>query len=607
LETLLSTATCPLELQRERRDFRRWEFDAGLTALPDSGPGKRGSHVRDSATLQPPVGAISAIAFWCVSLAFAFPAFCADDGPLHATIDRLIAGGAPDYSAIAAPLAPDAEFLRRVSLDLNGMPPTAAEARAFFNDPDPQKREKLIDRLLERDEYARHMQNVFDAVLMLRLPANNVKAEEWQAFLRESFAANKPWDQLVREILAADGADPKARGPARFYLDREAEINHVTRDIGSIFLGTDLQCAQCHDHPMIASYKQRDYYGIAAFLVRSSLFEDKKVQVLTEKADGEVSFESVFEVRDKISKGPQSTPPQLFGQFTVEEPKIPKDEAYLVKPTRTVRGVPKFSRRLKLAEAVTSSSNRRFARTAANRLWSIVMGRGIVEPVQFDHPDNPPSHPELLEKLTDEFVAHGFDIKWMLRELVLSQTYQRASLPDDGEGSTPPAEEHLFARAKLRPLLPTQFAWAVLQASGAADIERAALGEKATEEAVHAKLAGRLEGSFVSLFGGAPGMPVEHFESTVTQVLFLSNSTGFLGLIQRKDGNLADRLLKLPEAEVGQIADELYLSALTRHPSPEDVEDVAAFLNGSTGEARVAAMEDLIWSVLVSSEFRFNH
>ena len=536
------------------------------------------------------------------------PPAVADEQPLRSRIDSLVAA-APDFAAQAAPLSSDSEFLRRVSLDLVGFPPTSAEARAFLDDPNPRKREILVDDLLARPEYARHMQQVFDVMLMRRLPANNVKDEEWTTFLRTSFAQNKPYDQLVREILSADGVDPNPRGPARFLLDRDADVHQITRDVGRLFLGADLGCAQCHNHPLVTGYKQADYYGLAAFLVRTSLFQDKdkKVAMLAEKADGEVSFESVFEVRDKVSTGPKSTPPQIFGALTVADPAIPKDDAYTVKPADNVRPVPKYSRRANLAAAITSPADRRFARTAANRLWSVVMGRGIVHPVDMDHPDNPPSHPELLDLLTDQFVAHKFDVQWLLRELVLSQTYQRSSLRLTPEGQpAPPAEEKQFAQASLRPLSPAQFARTVLQATGESEVQRAALGDALTEEAVHAKLAG-YENQFVSLFGGAPGRPPEAFESTVTQVLFLSNDATIQGLVQRKDGNLADRLLKLPETDIAAIADDLYLSVLCRRPDPADVDDVTSYLQGQTGESRTAAMYELIWSLIASAEFRFNH
>src|SRR5262249_17793001 len=145
----------------------------------------------------------------------------------------------------------DAEFLRRIFLDLTGTIPSAVEARTFLSDPTADKRQKLIDRLLASPEHARHLQNVFDVLLMERRPDQQVPRAQWQEFLRPSFAANKPGDELVRDILSADGSDPKTRPAAKFVLDRDAEPVTVTRDISRLFLGMNLTCAQCHDHPVV--------------------------------------------------------------------------------------------------------------------------------------------------------------------------------------------------------------------------------------------------------------------------------------------------------------------------------------------------------------------
>lgn len=542
--------------------------------------------------------------------------------PLHEQIDRLIAAKTPDFQTVAAPLAADAEFLRRVSLDLSGLLPGTDQTRAFLVDDDPHKRAKLIDRLLGSPEYARHMQRVFDVILMRRLPQKNVKTTQWEEYLRQSFAENKPWDQITREILTADGSDAEHRGPARFYLDREGDVNEITRDVARIFLGADLKCAQCHDHPEVEDWTQDDYYGLSAFLVRSFVFTDKqkKTTVFAEKADGEATFSSVFFPSSKK----ETARPQLFGGPVLDEPEFKnQDAAYKVKPAKNVRPIPKFSRRAQLGEMIVSS--RRFARTTVNRLWAHMMGRGLVHPLDRDHSGNPPSHPELLKLLTDEFANHRYDIQWFLRELALSQTYQRSSRQsppsaDGGNDQSPPSADggnqeghqtelpppQTFAVALLKPLSPAQFAWSVLQATGEADVQRKTLGDKLTEAALHQKLAG-VENQFVSLFGGLPGQPPENFESTVDQVLFLSNDATILNLIHRKNGNLADRLLTLPADDPRAVADELFLSVLIRPPTEQDVQDVQEFLADKTGEARSAAVEELIWALIASSEFRFNH
>jgi hypothetical protein len=477
---------------------------------------------------------------------------------------------------------------------------------------------------------------------MRRLPAKNVSAELWETFLRSAFAENKPWDQITREILGSDGVDKEQRGPARFYLDRNGEVNEITRDIASVFLGANLECAQCHDHPEYDDWKQEHYYGISAFLVRSSLFTDPKTKttMLAEKADGEVKFESVFDVRDKKSKGPKSTLPRLFDEVAFTEPEFKKGEEYDVKPAKNVRPVPKYSRRAQLPAAITAPENERFARTAANRLWAIMLGRGLIEPVDMDHAGNPPSHPELLDVLTAEFAAHQFDIKWFLREVALSQTYQLSSrrapldstvaavtdegsrIPqnsgDAGDAAETPENaripgnsaaevgEAAFAQAILKPLSPAQFAWAILEAVGEADVQRQSLGAKSNEENLYKRL-DNFESTFVGRFSGTPGEPPAGFESTVDQVLFLSNDNLVRNLIKPKPGNLADRLNKLPADNPQAIADELFLSVLTRPPSEDDIRDVTDYLADRSPEARTAAIAELIWALVTSAEFRFCH
>jgi len=558
--------------------------------------------------------------------------------PLHVMIDRLVALQTADYDKLAAPVCSDEEFVRRIWLDLTGSTPSIADTRQFLADADPDKRAKLIDRLLTSPEYARHMQRLFDLALMRRLPAKHVPVAEWEKFLRDSFAQNKPWDQIVREILTADGSDPAQRGPARFYLDREGEVNEITRDIGKLFLGADLQCAQCHNHPTIDDYKQSHYYGISAFYVRSFVMTDKEKRVVfAEKADGEATFESVFEIRDKVSKGPQTTAPKLFEGMSISEPKFEKiDDAYVVKPNdkdKTVRPVPRFSRRVKFAEFIASTENRRFCRTTANRLWALMFGRGIVHPVELDHSDNPPSHPLLLAMLTEELANEHLDIKQFLREIALSKTYQRSSRRESADPNQPLPSDALFAQAILKPLSPDQFAWSVMQATGEVDVQRQAINPDALEldaelkaklkagpvepdkqplvnKAIEAELYKRLAGyeqRFVQLFGGQPGHPPEGFESTTDQVLFLANDGAMMGFIRPRGGNLADRLLKLPEDNPQQIAEELFLSTLTRRPTAEDIADVTGYLVGQTGPARAQAVQELIWAAISSSEFRFNH
>jgi hypothetical protein len=518
--------------------------------------------------------------------------------PLHERIDQALAQGHANFEATAAPLAGDAEFLRRIYLDLAGCIPTAAQARAFLQDPAADKRARLIDQLLASPAYARHMQQVFDALLMERRPAKNVPAAQWQEYLYRSFASNKPYDLLVRELLSADGADPKSRPAARFLLDRDGEPHQITRDVSRLFLGMNLQCAQCHDHPLVDAYHQEHYYGVYAFFNRSYLLRDpaSKQMVLAEKAEGEVSFQSVF--MPKVTK---ATGPRLPDGPLLKEPKLVKGKEYLVAPAKNVRPVPAFSRRAQLASLLADGSNERFKRTAANRLWALVMGRGIVQPLDYDHAGNPPSHPELLHLLTNDLAARHFDVKGLLRELTLSRAYQRSSSLPAGSKQMP--EATAFAVAALRPLSPEQLAASLMQATGLTDAERQTLGPKATEPALFARLAKNLP-AFETIFGGQPGEPADgQSEPTLAQALFLRNGAQLEGWLAPRPGTLTARLLAIKDAAA--VADELYLSVLTRPPGNDEKKEVADYLAARTD--RTAALRELAWALLTSAEFRFNH
>ncbi len=243
--------------------------------------------------------------------------------------------------------ASDAEFLRRIYLDLLGTIPTPTEARAFLADQMPNKRTRLIDRLLASPEHARYLANVLDVMLMERRPARNANLSQWTEALRQATASNRPWDVLVRDILSCDSGDPKTSGLARFLLDRDAEPNLVTRDISRLFLGTNLQCAQCHDHPRVEEYRQEHYYGLFAFVSRTQLVRPKgsKLAMLAEKADGEVTFQSVFDP----AKTTKATGPRIPNGPALKETPPEKGKEYLVAPAPGVRFVPRYSRATALA------------------------------------------------------------------------------------------------------------------------------------------------------------------------------------------------------------------------------------------------------------------
>ena len=333
-------------------------------------------------------------------------------------IDRLVtqSTGVSEWT-----LASDATLIRRVTLDLIGETPATAEVRAFIADASPDKYVQLVDRLLSDPRHSRRMADWLDLTLMERRAKVHIDLAEWKTYLENAFQDQRTLDSMVREILMADGSDELGRPAARFYLARSVEPNLLTRDIGRFLFGRDLQCAQCHNHPHIEDYNQSDYYGIFAFVNRSSLFTDKdKKAFVADKADGEVEFTSVF-TGDEGRTGPQ-----LPGGSRLIEPIIAPDRSYTTPPAEGVRPIPSFSRRKWLAEHATNGDNAAFNKNWANRLWALMFGRGLVHPLDLHHRENPPTHPELLETLGISLSKYDFDTRRFLREVALSRVYRRA-------------------------------------------------------------------------------------------------------------------------------------------------------------------------------------
>lgn len=531
--------------------------------------------------------------------------------PLHQQIDQLIAEGKPQFEQQAAPLADDATFLRRVTLDLTGTIPTADEVRTFVADSSPDKRSQRIDQLLASPEHARRLQYLFDTMLMERRPGKYVKTAEWEEYLRQSFLENRPWDELVHEILTVDGTDKTTRPAARFLLDRELKSEVVTRDLGRIFLGRDLQCAQCHDHPNVNDYLQRHYHGLDAFLSRSYLFKDPKTKQASigEKAEGQVSFTSVF------TKEEGMTAPRVLDLPEIPDPADTK-KAYKVKPAKNVRSVPVYSRRLQLADALTSQNNEAFQKNIVNRLWAMMMGQGLVEPLDMWHSDNPPTHPKIVSLLSEELASHEFNLRYVIRELALTQTYQRSS---HVSAETEIPERSAYQMGLLKPLTPEQLAWSMMQATGvtSATLERLQTKQRKVdekqktkkaedslwqEEALHDALKGNVA-AFVRTFG-IVGAQTTRFDASADQALFLLNGNTIQAWLAPSGNQLTARLKKLDQPTA--IAEELYLSVFSRFPTETEIKQVTLFLEGGPKPSD-QDLQQLIWAALSSDEFRFNH
>ncbi len=339
--------------------------------------------------------------------------------PLHQRIDELVES---DAIGPLASLCSDADFLRRITLDLTGAIPTVEQVNNFLADRSNNKREMVVERLIMSQDFVRHMAIGLDVMLLERRSDKTVAIKDWERYLIDSVASNKPLDQLFQELVYMDEDDPKSGVPVKFILNRDAEPNAVTRDVGRLAFGMDMQCAQCHDHPLVKDYLQDDYYGLFAYWLRIRLFTDPKSKAvkLSEQADGEASFSSVFTGSGHESALPR--PPR--GSALLDEPTLIGNDAYTIEPGKDNAGKPKFSRRQSLSKAL--SNNPQFRRNIANRLWLIMFGRGIVHPIDLHHSDNPPVNPRLLRLLADELANQQFQLRPMLRQFALTRAYQRA-------------------------------------------------------------------------------------------------------------------------------------------------------------------------------------
>ncbi|MFM8892688.1 MAG: DUF1549 domain-containing protein, partial [Planctomycetia bacterium] len=357
---------------------------------------------------------------------------------LHSTIDRIVSESAVGP---CAPRCGDADFVRRIYLDLVGVIPAAARVRAFLADPSADKRVRLVDELLADRGFARHMMFIVDAMFLERATPPGDLAAAWREHLYTAFAEDMPLDALLREFVSADGGDVTTRPAAAFAITREAEPVRLTRAIGRLFFGRDLQCAQCHDHPLDDDIRQAEHQGLYAFVARTSLFKGKdNMLFVSEKADGDVDYQSVF-----TQEGERGVWPRLPGGLTlVDEPRLEPAAAYTEEPTKTSRGVPAFSRRKALAAGLVEDE--RFRRNLANRVWAVFFGRGLVHPLDGMVPDNPPTHPRLLVALADALRAQGFRLRPIVREIVLTDAYQRAIEPPRPEDVDLAAVGELVAR-----------------------------------------------------------------------------------------------------------------------------------------------------------------
>lgn len=518
--------------------------------------------------------------------------------PLRQTIDSRIAAAWQSQGISPAQPASDAEFLRRVSLDLVGEIPTYDETVAFLADDAADKRAKLIDRLLDDPRYAAHQADLWDMILFGRNPPgyDTDKRDGIQRWLREQFASNRPYDQWVRELLLARGNSVE-QGPPLYYQQYRNQPEDLTEVVTQTFLGVQLQCARCHDHPF-ESWTQTDFYGMAAFFARLEMVTVGKKDNLTmyalgEKSTGDVLFTGPAKDQEPGRKGEPVKPHFLLGD-SLDEPELPADFKEVKFENNKPPQPPRFSRKDQLAEWVTAEDNPFFAQAIANRMWAQYFGRGLVHPVDNMTESNPASHPELLAKISDWMKQQRFDLKGFVRELLNSNTYQLSTAGGSGD-----ALPTWFQHARSRPLSAEELVASWRIATGYANTEQ---GQK---EMAKGERYRPLTGGYVLQFFGQPNNGVGDFQGGLHEHLYLNN--GQLGsVITDAPGSLLNQLTQA-DVPAEQRAERLFLQMLNRPATDAERQKLVEWLSTTDSRELRERVQHAIWALMTCSEFRFNH
>jgi len=499
------------------------------------------------------------------------PGFAWEDPPENNYVDRLVNEKLRELRYPPSGLCTDAEFVRRVHLDVVGLLPTAAETQAFLADGAPDKRAKLIDRLLERDEYSRFWALKWgDLLRMTQKLAGDEGVFKYHRWLEDSFRCNKPHDQFVRELLLAAGSS-YGNPPANFYRTT-ADMNETVETVSQLFLGVRLQCAKCHNHPF-DRWSQDNYYGLGAFFDR--------VRKQGTLVPGE-SF--IFVASSGETKQPRTG--------RTMKPWLPQ--------AGEIDAAPDADRREAFADWLLAPGNPYFARVEANRIWSQFFARGIVHPVDDFRDSNPASNRPLLDALAREFAESGFDRKRLMRTILGSRTYQASS-----SASPLNKEDGLYFSHQLPRLLTAeQLLDAIAQVTG---IEHEFANLPAGTRATQLPAPDVAPTDFLKTFGqparGAACSCERTDDSNLGMAIELFN--GKLVHDRLVDANNRFRRALAVGRPPEETIAELYLAAFSRPPSAEEL--AAAIERTNAAHDPATAIEDVCWALLNSDEFVFQH
>jgi len=470
----------------------------------------------------------------------------------------------------ASPKADDAEFLRRVYIDLAGVIPPADKVKAFLESTDPHKRANLVEELLKDGNFGKQLAENW-ANLIVPPDSNNraLQTEGLRKWLEEAFNSNRPWNKIVEELVTASGDLDKNSAVAFFVAN--PSVDKMTNQVTSLFLGVQLQCAQCHNHPF-TSWKQEEYWGMASF------FRQVRQSATAQQAAKNGTTITVSEQPGPAKAGKKgggtpegfkNVPAKFLG---AEQPSIGGS------PARPV-----------LAKWLTAPNNPYFARAMVNRMWSHFFGRGFVNPISDMHDGNPATHPELLAALAEQFKRHDYDLKYLVKAIVLSDAYQRTSRPANGNED----DTEFYSRMYIKTLTPEQLFDSIVQVVGTPKGgfgPGGGIGKKGGPRTPRDQ--------FINFFRVEEGSDPLEYQSGIPQALRLMNAPQL-----NNGGKTLEEALKRPTP--AEAIDYLYLATVSRHPTAAETQRLVEY-SKKQGAPRTA-YGDILWALLNSSEFTLNH
>jgi hypothetical protein len=522
---------------------------------------------------------------------------------LATAIDREIDAALATAKVTPSPLAEDAEFLRRIFLDLTGTVPTYDRTVAFLLDGDSQKRAKLIDELLASPEYGRLFARQWADLLIKRDFDSNKRldTEPFANWLAGRFNDSAGWDKIVRDILTASGKEADTP-QALFYLanqdNNQPSPAKLVGATGNLFMGVQIQCAECHVHPAVDKWTQKDFWGMAAFFAH--VVADRETNDKGRPVPGTATIHEVekkTQPRPQVAKKTGAKEIRPGGTIPIPDPTDNKKTVgtarakFFEASMPALRGAPY---RPTLASWVTSAQDRYFAANAVNRLWAHLFARGLVHPVEETREGNVPSNPTALKLLSEAFAKHGYDQKFILRTLCNTHSYQRTSrpLPENAE-----ADEKLFARMPVKVIGAQELLASLVTVTGFKENDPARRQPMRPDNQKRPATPPTLARFFDSR--EYDDDPTE-FAFGVPQLLKLMNT----GLTNRA-GEVARRVAQSAAGDRQRVIEDLYLTALSRRPKPAELEKMTAFVAKQTNPQQ--GYRDVMWALLNSAEFVSNH